>query len=176
MAKKPARKRQFNLRRVRVNGTVGIGALASKDVGIGVVSAATVGTCRFMSVDCSYTWSDIAALIDDALEFGIAHSDYTAAEIEECLEASGSMDIGDKVAQEQANRLVRSIGTMSPEGDANVDGGTKFDGGRRVKTKLNWLMSIGDTLTYWVRNGSDTIYTTGSGLTILGDLWIKPSV
>jgi len=83
-----------------MNAALAIGALATKDVISGAASAAPTGTMRMMSVKATYTISNIGASDDDAFEFGWAHSDYTAAEIEEALEASGSMDIGDKIAQE----------------------------------------------------------------------------
>ncbi len=171
MAKK--RSRRFNLRKVRINSSLSIGALASADVVAAAVTNATSNTLRFMSLIASYSISNLAATIDDAFTFGCAHSDYSAAEIEECLEAGGSMDIGDKIAREQADRLVREIGTISGSAGTPVAGGVQFNDGRPVKTRLNWLMAIGDTLQLWVRNGSGTVYTTGNNLTISGNLWVK---
>ncbi len=170
-----ARKRRFNLRKVRIAAALALGALATKDVISAAGTSAAVGSLRVMSVDCNYTWSNIGASDDDTMEFGWAHSDYTAAEIEECLEASISMDIGNKIAQEQANRLVRTIGTISGALAGAAGGGAQFNDGKPLKTRLNWLLSIGDTLTLWVRNGSGTVYTTGSSLQVLGKMWIKDS-
>ncbi len=82
------------------------------------------------------------------------------------------MDIGNKIEQERANRLVRSIGIMG--GSSDADTSLNFNDGQKVRTKLNWLLSIGDTINLWVRNGSDTVYTTGTGLAVLGELWVKP--
>ena len=159
-----------------MNGALAIGALATKDVTAGSIGAAPTGTLRCMSIDWTYTISNIGASDDDTFEFGVAHSDYSAAEIEEALEASGSMDIGDKVAQEQANRLVRHIGTVSGALAGAAGGGANFNDGRPMKTKLNWLLSIGDTLNLWVRNGSATVYTTGASLQVVGNMWVKDSV
>jgi len=129
------------------------------DVASGGITNAPTGTMRFMSIDASYIWSGIADVIDDGLEFGVAHSDYSAAEIEEALEAIESIDLGDKVAQEQANRWVRSIGTFASA--INTAGSAaQFNDGKPVKTKLNWKMSIGDTLVGWVRNGSGVKWLT----------------
>ncbi len=153
-----------------------IGALASKDLISAAATASPVTGMRVMSVNLTYTISNIGASDDDAFEFGLAHSDYSAAEIEECLEASGSMDVGDKIAQEQANRLVRHIGTVSGALAGAQGGGANFNDGKPVKTKLNWLLAPGDSLVTWVRNGSTTIYTTGGFLETVGDLWVKDSV
>ncbi len=160
------------MRQVRINAAVTVGALASLTVVKGVIHASSTNMFRVISLNCSYSWSGIAAAIDDGMEFGIAHSDYTAAEIEECLEASGAIDQGDKVAQEQANRLVRSIGIMSGSGPI-VDGQRSFNEGRKQRTKLNWLLGIGDTLVLWMRNGSGVVWTTGSTALVAGDMWIK---
>ncbi len=131
---------------------------------------------RVMSINLNWLISNLAAVADGGFEFGVAHSDYSAAEIEESLEASGAIDVGDKVAQEQSNRLVRTIGTISPSGIDTIGGEVGFLGGRPVKTRLNWLLSIGDTLQAWVRNSTGTVYTTGSSLGWGGDMWVKDSV
>lgn len=166
------RKRAFNLRRVRVSATVATGALAAADVIVAAVTAAVTDPLRIMSVNLTYNWAAIAALADDGLEFGLSHSDYSAAEVEECLEQSGSIDLGSKIAQEQANRLVRSIGLISGS-VTTINGGLMFNDGRQLKTKLNWRMSSGDTLNLWIRNGSGVIWTTGGAVVCQGDMWVK---
>ncbi len=173
LAVKKGRRRRFNLRKVRITPAVTIGALATLAVVKSVGTSATTSTLRFMSIDMSWAITDLAANVDDAFQFGVAHSDYTAAEIEECLEATASMGIGNKVQQERANRLVREIGTISPTGGTIVNSGIGFNGGIPVKTKLNWLMAIGDTLDVWVRNGSGTVYSAGTILAGTGTLWVK---
>lgn len=165
--------KDFRLRKVRITPALSIGALATLDVVKAAGTSATASTLRFISIDMSWAIADLGANVDEAFQFGVAHSDYLAAEIEECLEATTSMDIGDKIANERANRLVREIGTISPTGGSIVNGGIAFKDGARVKTRLNWLMSIGDTLDVWVRNGSGTVYTDGSILVGTGNLWVK---
>ncbi len=170
------RRRSFNLRRVRIRTNGAIGALAAADVVSFAMHPAGVGTMRVMSIKLNWAVINLAAIADGSFEFGVAHSDYSAAEIEESLEASGAIDVGDKVAQEQSNRLVRTIGTINSAGEATVNGEISFLGGRPVKTRLNWLLSIGDTLHAWVRNSSGVIYTTGSSLGWGGEMWVKDSV
>ncbi len=165
-------KRKFNLRKVRVAAAVTMGAVAALDVVAGAIHPAPVNPLRAVSLKASYTWSGVAAASDDGMEFGIAHSDYSAAEIEECLEASAAIDQGDKIAQERSNRLVRTIGMMSGSGPA-TDGQRSFNDGRPVKVKLNWLIGIGDNLVAWARNGSGVVWVTGSELLVQGDLWVK---
>ncbi len=162
------RPRKFNLRKVRVAANSAIGALASFDVVSNVITAAVTNEIRVMSVDASWTLVDRTAA-DDGQSIGLAHSDYTAAEIEECLEASASIDLGDKIAQEQANRLVREIGTFS----GGEPTGAVLNDGMPIKTKLNWLLNEGDSLQVWIRNSSANVYTTGCLVAINGNLWVK---
>ncbi len=168
-------RRRFPLKKVSIQASSAVGALASLDVVTAAISQAGVDTYRLISVKAAHAIADLGAAIDDGFEFGYCHSDYTAAEVEECLESQAAMDMGDKVAQEQANRLVRKVGVISATGSPTAGGGLLFNGGMPVKTKLNWLMSIGDTLNIYVRNGTAVIYTTGSLLLSNGDLWIKVS-
>ncbi len=172
VAKSKARRR-FNLRGVRVNSSLAIGALAASDVISGTVTNVAADKLRFISLHASWGIANLGALIDDAFTFGVAHSDYSAAEIEECLESGASIDLGDKVAQEQANRLVREIGQIDGMGGTGAQGGLSFNDGKPVRTKLNWLMSAGDALQIWVRNNSGVVYTTGALLTISGRLWVR---
>lgn len=169
--RKPVRRRRFNLREVRIAGSTAPGALASLDVISSAMTAVATDTYRLITIKMSYAWNDTAAAIDDGAQFGVSHSDYTDAEVEECLEASTAIDLGDKVAQERANRLVRQIGLFG--GAATAAAGQQFNDGRPVKTKLNWKMGIGDQLNLWVRNSSGTVWSAGSALVFNGSIWIQ---
>ncbi len=89
---------------------------------------------------------------------GIAHSDYTAAEVEEVIEATNSWTEGDLVAQEVARRKVRIIGIFSmPAAGADA----VLNEGKPIKSKLNWILNAGDTLDLWAYNlGASPVATT----------------
>ncbi len=91
--------------------------------------------------------------------FGVAHSDYTDPEIEQVIENAGSWDTGNKISQEQGKRLVRQIGEFVSEFDTGTDD-IRFNNGKPVKTKLNWLLDTGDTLKMWAYNRSAAALTT----------------
>jgi len=116
---------------------------------------------RFLSYEGTWALEDLTDL-DGPIEVGVAHSDYSATEIEEALEAGGAWDEGDKVAQEQARRLVRSIGILTEEE-------TALNEGEPVKTRLNWRIATGDTVAIWLRNRGDAL-TTGMVLTTQGKI------
>ncbi len=103
------------------------------------------------------------------LTIGYAHPDYTVTEIKECLEAQAAIDLGDKVAQERSNRLIRVIGMIDAENDVLNDG-------MPVTTKLNWVMPAGQTPNLFVFNESTGPLTTGSSVKLAGDMWVKDSI
>ncbi len=159
-------------RRIRVAAGVSTTALATLDVVTGPIVAVATETYRLLSVKLSYTWEDIAAVIDDGMEFGLAHSDYSATEVEECLESQSSIDRGNKTEAERSGRWVRSLGRISNYGNVAEGGSAPFNGGRPLKTRLNWQMTTGDTLNLWIRNGSGTIWTVGGSVQAIGDMYI----
>ncbi len=170
MAKR--RSRRFNLRKARIATSDSIGALASLDViEFGITDLAT-SSMRVISADLSFALTDMAAFIDDGQEFGLAHSDYSAAEIEECLEATGSWNQTDKIAGERANRLVRSLGTFV-SGGSSTDSSQSYNNGKPIHVKLNWPIGVGMGIVIWVRNGSDTVYTSGTNIMVTGHFWVK---
>ncbi len=172
--KTPKRRRAFNLRKVRVAQNITIGALAAFSLVKGTLYPASTNPYRIVSSDLSYQVVDLGATIDDGHEVGLAHGDYTATEIEECVESQSAIDLGDLLAQERTNRLVRTIGFASGGSGAATDQSLSVNDGKPVKTKLNWKIGIGDTVDAWIRNGSDTIWTSGATLAIIGHVWVTP--
>ncbi len=155
MARKP-RSRYRGYRKLPFTVTTAGGTVAADDVTTQVLTEVFTEERRVLSIESTYALKGLAAG-DGPLEYGVAHSDYSAAEIEEALEAVGAWDEGDKVAQEQAKRLVRRIGVFTEEETALNDG-------RPVKTRLNWRIATGDTLSFWIRNRGIQL-TTGSEIT-----------
>ncbi len=102
---------------------------------------------------------------------GVAHSDYTDAEIEAFIEATGSWDEGDKIQQEVSRRKVRRVGIFpSAPGPADL----VLNDGKPIKTKLNWILNQGQTLRVWAYNmGASPIATTVPDVGVQGhaNLW-----
>ncbi len=84
---------------------------------------------------------------DGPLMVGLAHGDYTAAEIEEAIEATGSWDQSNKVVQEQARRKVRRSGTFD-----GLLASEKISQGDLVFQKLGFVIEDGETIAAWARN------------------------
>jgi len=157
--RKPSRYRGY--RKLPVTQDVSFSTLAA-DALIGTVLSTTfTEERRILSAELTWAVEDLTDL-DGPLEVGIAHSDYTDAEVEEALEAGGAWDEGNLVAQEQAKRLVRMVGLLTEEE-------TTLNDGQPVKTRLNWRMASGDTIRIWCRNRGDQL-TTGAVITTQGSL------
>ncbi len=107
------------------------------------------------------------------LVVGIAHSDYTDAEIEEWIETTASWDVGDRLAtKEIAKRLIRRIGQFETPSTATRT--ETLNNGVPIKTKLNWTLNTGQTLRVWVYNqGTQPFATTSPEVSVQGhaNLW-----
>ncbi len=124
------------------------------------------------SLVASYSLDNLTAP-QGPIEFGVAHSDYTDAEIEEFIENTGSWNEGSLVEQEIAKRKVRKIGTFAAESLAGTTD-VPFNDGKPVKTKLNWIVNQGQTLRIWAYNhSSSALATTVPLITMAGhcNLW-----
>ncbi len=160
MARKPTRRRRYRgFRKLPFDVDIAGGTLAADDVTQTTFGTTLTEERRILSVEASWGLTGLTAT-DGPLVVGIAHSDYTAAEIEEALEFAGSWDEGDKVSQEQGNRLVRQVGILTEEETALNDG-------QPVKTRLNWRLATGDTLQFWIWNRGIQL-TTGSLVKVSG--------
>ncbi len=108
------------------------------------------------------------------LSFGVAHGDYTLSEITSWIELTSSWKEGNKVEQEIGARKIRRIGTFeSPSGPTDT---ARFNDGRPVTTKINWMLITGQTLKFWVYNeGSGALATTDPSFHVNGHANIWPN-
>ncbi len=111
------------------------------------------------SIVCTWTLDQITSP-QGPIIFGVAHSDYSDAEIEAVIENQASWDRGSKVEQEVAKRLVRQIGVFASGDSTNNASDYDFNDGRPMKIKLNWVLNTGDTLKMWAYNTSATALAT----------------
>lgn len=164
MANKPKR-RAFTLRPVKVTPALALSTLAAAVAVKTGISGVAVSTYRAMSIKASWATS---LLMEGPVAVGLAHSDYTVTEIKEAIEAAAAINQGNKIAQEQANRLVRVVGYITPDDD-------NLNDGKPITTKLNWLMTIGSEVVMFVYNDSGAVLTTGAIQQLNGTLWVKDS-
>ncbi len=124
--------------------------------------------CLLSSIVATYSFGEGAGN-QGPIRVGLAHSDYTAAEISEYIDNTGSWSEGNKISQEISKRLVREIGVFTgetPEGSLND--------GKPIKTRLNWILGEDQGLQSWYINEDTSVLTTGLIMHIDGhvNLWV----
>jgi len=158
----------------RVQHSFQLGTLGANAAIGSSLQAVTVDSMRCSSLKATWTLSDLTGASEDGpITVGVAHSDYTNAEIEAFIESTASWDIGDMGAREVRRRLIRVIGTF-PSAGAN-DESVVLNDGKPVNTKLNWLLAEGDTLKPWAyNNGASALASTDPRIGVVGhaNLWI----
>ncbi len=150
-----------------------LGTLAAKDVVKGDFDQTVNERTLVSSVIATWSLSEFTKSTGDGpILVGIAHSDYTAAEIEEFIENAGSWNEGDLVNQEVGQRKIRRVGIFStPDDEAQT---VTLNDGTPIRTKLNWILLQGQTLSHWAYNlGTGALGTTSPTLNTQGhaNLW-----
>ncbi len=143
-----------------IDENLDLGTLASQTLVGGTFDEAPEQDVLVTSIVATHSLDNMVAGQGPIL-FGVAHSDYSDAEIEAVIESTGSWDQGSKVEQEVAKRLVRKIGQFVGEQGTGTND-VQFNDGKPVKTKLNWRLNTSDTLKQWCYNVSAAALTTSA--------------
>ncbi len=109
------------------------------------------------------------------VEVGIAHHDYTLTEVEQYLEAANSWDEGNLTTREVMGRKIRRVGVF-PVQAASAGEAAVLNDGKQIKTKLNWILTEGQGLNFWIYNqGSAAFASTDPNAHIFGhaNLWAR---
>ncbi len=160
MAAKKGRRRKGrsmrNYLKGNVNETLALSTLAATTLISTTFDESVEERTLVSSIVAKYSLTNLT-LGQGPIIFGVAHGDYTDAEIEEVIENIQSWTPGDKIAQERAKRQVREIGQFVSDG-ASLD--MTFNDGKPVKTKLNWVLQSDATLRLWAYNVSGAALST----------------
>ncbi len=162
MAKYPKRRRMGRYIRGNVNEVLALGTLASLTGVIAAFDDTVEERTLISSIIASYALEGYTGVLGDGpVMVGIAHGDYSLAEIEAWIENAQGWQEGDHVAREVGARLVRVIGTfgVTVASDAGIE---TLNDGKKIKTKLNWILNASQTLTLWAYNLGSGALTTGS--------------
>ncbi len=163
--KRAPRKRRQQIVAIPFEGGVALGTLADNTVILtGALTSALAENFRCTSVKAFWAVKQ-QTIGEGPLYFGYAHNDYTVAEVDENLEVDYS-DPADKIAMERSRRLVRKVGQFPSIAVDEV-----WDGGRPIKTRLNWVLNEGSNLSLFLKNKSSGALTTGTVLTVQGTLY-----
>jgi len=129
-------------------------------------------TMRCTSLKATYALQGFTPGSDDGpIMVGVAHSDYTTAEIEAWIELINSWDFGDLSQREVTERLIRKIGIF--ENPTLSSASTTLNDGKPIRTRLNWLLREGQSLRLWAYNLGESILTSSPEVLAQGkaNLW-----
>lgn len=163
-----------------------IRGLVNEELALGTLAATTIITAPFddavneraliSSIVASYSITDLSPGTGiGPIMVGVAHSDYTAAEIEAFLENATTWEETDQIGQEISKRKVRIVGILGQGGSASSTDVASLNDGKPIKTKLNWILTVGQTLQLWAYNlGSAAVATTDPLVSCVGHANIFP--
>lgn len=159
MANKPKRKfRRYIAGRIQKRFL--LGTLAGQTAISDVVGDVLTEAAWLSSVKLRWTLSEFTVGINDGpITVGVAHSDYTDAEILEWILGSESWDQGNMVAREINRRKIRRVGTFGAPGGGGTAAAVLNDG-KPIRTKCGWQLSTGQTVRLWAFNGGTSALAT----------------
>ncbi len=158
--KKGSKRSMANYLKGIINETLSLGTLAARtlisDIFDDVVSDSTL----VASVEAIYSLRNFTASADDGpIQVGLAHSDYSDAQLQAVLDSVDSWSQADLPAKEIANRKMRSVGVFEIPTAAQLN--AVLNDGKPIKTKLNWRLESGQGLRLWAYNvGTSNLATT----------------
>ena len=178
MPNKARRRRKYRkYLRGNIDSSQALGALASNSLVLATLGSVVEERTFISSILANWSLKDLPVVVSDGpVIVGLAHSDYTAAEIEEWIENTGGWSEGNKVSQEIAKRNIKIVGVFSEFGaDAALAQTAVLQDGKQILTKLKWILTTGQTIDIWAYNASASALTTGAQLHVFGhaNLWPK---
>lgn len=169
--RKPRKYRRYM--RGPINHVLDVGFLAGQDAISEVLSDTLEEKAYLTSIVATWSINQVTRVGNDGpIVVGVAHSDYTAAEIEEWLEIANGWSQGDEISREQMRRKIRMVGTFTTPDDASDT--RVLNDGKPIRTKCGWQLITGQTLQVWAWNsGQSAMETTEPDVTIVGhaNLW-----
>ncbi len=166
MAKKSSRRRSF-VRKLKCSESLGLAALAAGAAVSSDFDDSVSEKMYLLSIEATHALAEHTAN-EGPIVVGVAHSDYTSAEILEWFVATSGWDTGDKIAQEHQRRKIRQVGTFAGNSNQEV-----LNDGKAIKTPLRFTIESGQTLQQFAINSDAAVLTTGTFYQINGQVWAK---
>ncbi len=174
MAKHTGKRRRYvKYLKGKVTEDFALGTLAAKTIIAQLLSDNLTEKAWLSSVKLKWAISQVTPVTDvGPVMVGVAHSDYTATEIEEWIENAASWEQGNEVAQEIAKRKIRECGIFDTP--LAVQDAVALNEGRAFTVKCGWMLTTGQTLRVWAYNmGGQPFATTDPQVSVNGhaNLW-----
>ncbi len=167
MAKRRRRRWNPNNQVVQIREDLQLGALLGSTLIAGALASNSDEEYQAISYKGTYALTDLTAG-EGPITVGIAHGDYSAAEIEEWYESQTAMTRASLVINEHSRRMCRIVGTFAGNLPNEV-----LNDGKPIRTKLNWHIPSGSTLDLWAYNAGDGTLTTSAEVNTRGGLFLR---
>ncbi len=159
--RKPRRKKLYA---PIADDSLALSTLATKDV-IAAVIGDNPGIEMYAKM-ARLSWALIGLTEGDGpIVVGIAHEDYTDAEVEAYIENSTSWVSQDLIAQEIAQRKIRIVGQLTFRNPVLNDG-------KPIDTPMRWVNGDGQTMRFFAYNAGALLLTTGAVLNVFGNVFL----
>lgn len=152
----------------RLRGELSLATLADKTALVVQILNAVEDPYYMISADTLIAIEGLT-VGDGPLIVGLAHGDYSVAEIKEAIE-NKNMFTSDQIAIEQGRRKVRETGILIANASEFV-----MNDGKSVRTKLKFRLEVGQVLNAFVYNDSGSPLTTGAEFQLHGKVYAKRS-
>ena len=151
-----------------------LGTLSAKTAVRFAFDETVVEKAWITSIDAIWALKNFTIATDDGpIMVGIAHSDYTATEIEEWIENAAGWSEADLVGQEVAKRKIRKVGVFDSPNAALDD--VVLNDGKSIHTKCGWMLASGQGLALWAYNlGDSNLATTAPDVFVQGTAHVWP--
>ncbi len=150
--------------KIPVDETESLSTLADNTALIqALITSALTHDYRCTSIKVQWSLANLTAG-EGPIQVGVAHGDYSLAEIEEFLEQDAPTGPNSLVEREVAGRLIRRVGVFSGVAAEEV-----LNDGKPIRTRLNWLIADGQRINSWVYNNSGASLTTGALVRTFGE-------
>ncbi len=155
-------------------GVAGIGA---SDLAKDVLTADTADD-NFIATSIELAYSmDIEQAAEPnnvgPIHIGLAKSDYSDAEIEAWVENASGFTRANLIQQEISKRHIKHVATFTlPQLAAAEQVSVEVNDGKPIKTRLNWRILEGTTISVWIYNAGTSAIPASSGqvLTSVGQI------
>ncbi len=172
MAKHRKRKRFRPYLKGQISFQQSLGTLAPLDIVSGNVVDTVSEKAWLSSVNAVWTLSQFVTGSNvGPILVGLAHSDYSSAEVEAWIESASSWQRADLVTQETNRRKIRRVGIFVQPTGVNLN--AVLNEGRPIRTKCNWQLFTGDSVKIWAYNLGISALTADAEVNVDGfaNLW-----
>ncbi len=156
---------------LRVNTSFALGTLGVTTWLKSVLLANLTQEIYAISADLNWSLSNLTS-VQGPIIVGLAHGDYSVAEIKEWFQASNTLS-GDQIEQEENRRKCRDAGMFETSATVAL-GHVGLKDGKTVRTQLKFRIEESKDLVAWAANlGAEALSITDPIVEVYGKVYLR---